>query len=445
MLFFYYIFCILLTIQSVGGQSKMNKYQAIVQDILSGIEQHRFRRGEKLPSIRSLSKHYQCSKDTVQKAMLELKYKNKIYAVEKSGYYIVEDRQFQDYAVELNPEAFQELPYEDFRVCLHESLIGRENYLFNYYHQQEGLAELISSVQSLLMDYHVYTQKDQLVITAGSQQALYILTQMNICSDKTDILLENPTYSRMVELIQHQGIPCQTIERDLDGIDLKRLEEIFQTGRIQFFYTIPRLHNPLGSTYNTATKTAILELAEKYDVYVIEDDYLADFDSNRSLPLHYLDTNNRVIYIKSFTPTLFPALRIGAVSLPKQLHNIFIKHKRLIDYDTNLIMQKALSLYIDNGMFSRNARHLQQIHHSQLADMKACLEKYSVNIPYCLSKKSVTFQLDKGSIIPAIQHQLAGMSYFSGREYDFLQMHYNTDFSSRLILLLNKLGMKKDI
>ncbi|MDQ8759811.1 aminotransferase-like domain-containing protein [Streptococcus ruminantium] len=423
----------------------MNKYQAIVQDILSGIEQHRFRRGEKLPSIRSLSKHYQCSKDTVQKAMLELKYKNKIYAVEKSGYYIVEDRQFQDYAVELNPEAFQELPYEDFRVCLHESLIGRENYLFNYYHQQEGLAELISSVQSLLMDYHVYTQKDQLVITAGSQQALYILTQMNICSDKTDILLENPTYSRMVELIQHQGIPYQTIERDLDGIDLKRLEEIFQTGRIQFFYTIPRLHNPLGSTYDTATKTAILELAEKYDVYVIEDDYLADFDSNRSLPLHYLDTNNRVIYIKSFTPTLFPALRIGAVSLPKQLHNIFIKHKRLIDYDTNLIMQKALSLYIDNGMFSRNTRHLQQIHHSQLADMKTCLEKYSVNIPYCLSKKSVTFQLDKGSIIPAIQHQLAGMSYFSGREYDFLQMHYNTDFSSRLILLLNKLGMKKDI
>lgn len=422
----------------------MNKYQAIVKDIITGIEQHRFKRGEKLPSIRSLSKHYQCSKDTVQKAMLELKYKNKIYSVEKSGYYILEDQDFHDHTMELNPEAFQELPYEDFRVCLHESLIGRENYLFNYYHQQEGLAELISSVQGLLMDYHVYTQKDQLVITAGSQQALYILTQMDICSDKTDILLENPTYSRMIELIQHQGISCQTIERDLDGIDLKQLEKIFQTGRIQFFYTIPRLHNPLGSTYDTATKTAILELAEKYDVYVIEDDYLADFDSNRSLPLHYLDTNNRVIYIKSFTPTLFPALRIGAISLPQQLHGIFIKHKRLIDYDTNLIMQKALSLYIDNGMFYRNTRHLRQIHDSQLADMKACLEKYSVNIPYCLSRERVTLQLDKTKKASMIQHQFSDVSYFAGREYDFLQMHYSTDFSSRLILLLNKLGMKKD-
>ncbi len=137
----------------------MKKYQVIIQDILAGIEEHRFKRGKKLPSIRQLSEQYHCSKDTVQKAMLELKYQNKIYAVEKSGYYILEDRDFQDHTVELNPADFQELPYEDFRICLNESLIGRENYLFNYYHQQEGLAELISSVQSLLMDYHVYTKR----------------------------------------------------------------------------------------------------------------------------------------------------------------------------------------------------------------------------------------------------------------------------------------------
>ncbi len=58
----------------------------------------------------------------------------------------------------------------------------------------------------------------------------------------------------MIELIRHQGIPYQTIERNLDGIDLEELESIFQTGKIKFFYTIPRLHNPLGSTYDIATK-----------------------------------------------------------------------------------------------------------------------------------------------------------------------------------------------
>lgn len=417
----------------------MKKYQVIIQEILRGIEEHRFKRGEKLPSIRQLSQDYQCSKDTVQKAMLELKYQNKIYAVEKSGYYILEDQDFQDRTVELDPADFQELPYEDFRLCLHESLVGRENYLFNYYHQQEGLAELIASVQGLLMDYHVYTKKDQLVITAGSQQALYILTQMDLEVGKREILVENPTYSRMVDLIQYQGIPYQTIERDLDGIDLKELERIFQTGRVKFFYTIPRLHNPLGSTYDLATKTAILTLADQYDVYIIEDDYLADFDSSHSLPLHYLDTKGRVVYIKSFTPTLFPALRIGAISLPDQLRKTFIKHKSLIDYDTNLIMQKALSLYIDNGMFARNTQNLHQVHHAQWLDMKSHLEQACLTIPYQISKGSVTFQFAKGLLPSTIQHQVDQINYFSGSNHDFLQMHYSSDFPQRLEKLLELL------
>ncbi|HEM6191040.1 TPA: PLP-dependent aminotransferase family protein [Streptococcus suis] len=413
----------------------MKKYQVIIHDILEAIEKNDYKRGQKLPSIREFSKKYDCSKDTVQKALLELKYQNRIYAVEKSGYYVLEDQESKNQNVELNPEDFQEMPYEDFRICLHESLIGRENYLFNYYHQQEGLAELLSSVQQLLLNYHVYTKKDQLVITAGSQQALYILTQMDFGSEKTEILLENPTYSRMVDLIQHQHIPHQTIERDFSGIDLEKLEKIFQTGRIKFFYTIPRLHNPLGTTYDTNTKAAIVKLAQKYKVYIVEDDYLADFDSSHSLPLHYLDTDQRIIYIKSFTPTLFPALRIGAISLPSQLKNAFITHKSLIDYDTNLIMQKALSLYIDSGMFTRNTQNLHNVHHVQWSDMQELVKNASLPLAYTISKGSVTFQLAKGRLRPSITKQITASSFFQGEEYDFLQLQYDSHFSTKLKVL----------
>ncbi|HFI0135668.1 TPA: PLP-dependent aminotransferase family protein [Streptococcus suis] len=413
----------------------MSKYQVIIRDILEAIENNSYKRGQKLPSIRKLSQEYDCSKDTVQKALLELKYQKKIYAVEKSGYYVLEDQAFREEALELNPADFQELPYEDFRICLHESLIGRENYLFNYYHQQEGLAELIASVQELLMNYHVYTKKDQLVITAGSQQALYILTQMDFGPGKIDILLENPTYSRMVDLIQHQHIPHQTIERDFSGIDLEKLEKIFQTGRIKFFYTIPRLHNPLGTTYDTNTKAAIVKLAQKYKVYIVEDDYLADFDSSHSLPLHYLDTDQRIIYIKSFTPTLFPALRIGAISLPSQLKNAFITHKSLIDYDTNLIMQKALSLYIDSGMFTRNTQNLHNVHHVQWSDMQELVKNASLPLAYAISKGSVTFQLAKGRLRPSITKQITASSFFQGEEFDFLQLQYDSHFSTKLKVL----------
>ncbi|MGZ7184227.1 PLP-dependent aminotransferase family protein, partial [Streptococcus pyogenes] len=77
----------------------------------------------------------------------------------------------------------------------------------------------------------------------------------------------------------------------------------------KFFYTIPRLQNPLGISYTLEEKKEIVRLAQQYEVYIVEDDYLADFDASKSLPFHYLDMESRVIYLKSFTITLFPALR----------------------------------------------------------------------------------------------------------------------------------------
>lgn len=409
-----------------------SKYQVIIQDILSGIEEGRFTRGQKLPSIRQLSRQYRCSKDTVQKAMLELKYQNVLYAVEKSGYYILEDKDFQEQKLQLDPNDFQQLPYEDFRTCLNESLIGREDYLFNYYHQQEGLEELIHSVHQLLMDYDVYCKKEQIVITAGTQQALYILSQMDFPNQGTDILLEEPTYHRMRTLVEEQQLPFQTIERTLDGIDLEELERLFQTGTIKFFYTIPRLHNPLGTTYSLEEKKEILRLAQQYEIYIIEDDYLADFDKSKSLPLHYLDTQDRVIYIKSFTTTLFPALRIGSVCLPPSLMEPFLKDKGLIDYDTNLIMQMALSLYIDNGMFTRNTRLLQEKQSLVKEKIAGLLEKYPVATPYQMASETLVLQLTPQQLTARFKHGLTSAQFIESKQYTYLILSYDEDLEHNL-------------
>ncbi len=384
----------------------MNKYKTIINDILNGIEKGQYKRGQKLPSIRKLSEKYKCSKDTVQKSMLELKWQHAIYAVEKSGYYILEDKIFKEETLELNPEDFQHLPYEDFRTCLNESLIGRENYLFNYYHQQQGLEDLIASTHHLLMNYDVYCKQDQLVITAGTQQALYILSKMDFGSAGNKILLEKPTYDRMQALVEKQNLPSETIDRGFSGLDLTELETIFQTGKIRFFYTIPRLHNPLGTSYSLEEKKEIIRLAQKYQVYIVEDDYLADFDLSRTVPFHYLDTENRVIYLKSFTTTLFPALRIGCVVLPPALVQTFLEEKSLIDYDTNLIMQKALSLYIDNGMFARNTQHLRNLYAQQTEEMKSLVESVILSCPYQISREKLIIRLEPEQLTTSLKHSL---------------------------------------
>ena len=81
---------------------------------------------------------------------------------------------------------------------------------------------------------------------------------------------------------------------------------------------------------------------------------MGDFSDSKNLPIHYYDTQNQTIYIKSFSMALFPGLRLGSLVLPPNLKTTFLSHKGLIDYDTNLIMQKALSVYLENGMFQKH-------------------------------------------------------------------------------------------
>ena len=71
------------------------------------------------------------------------------------------------------------MAYEDFKLCLDESLAGHQDYLFNYYHEQAGLKELVKALQNRLAADDIYVNSDQIVITSGSQQALYILSQID--------------------------------------------------------------------------------------------------------------------------------------------------------------------------------------------------------------------------------------------------------------------------
>ena len=137
---------------------------------------------------------------------------------------------------------------------------------------------------------------------------------------------DRPTYYRINKLIKDQDLPYQSISRTPKGIDFDQLETIFKTGKIKFFYTIPRHHYPLGHSYSKQEKEQILALAKLYDVYIVEDDYLGDYDPHFSPSFHYLDASDRVIYIKSFSTSLFSALRITSMVLPQALLALSLIH-----------------------------------------------------------------------------------------------------------------------
>jgi len=363
---------------------KQSKYQEVVAYLKNGIESGRFPTGSRLPSIRQLSLDFHCSKDTIQRALLELRHEQYLYAKPQSGYYVLEQGQHQDLEIEVTDEHAS--AYDDFRLCVNETLIGRENYLFK--------------------------KADQLVLTSGTQQALFILSQISFPSQAKEILVEQPTYHRMNRLLIAQGLDYQTIERGIDGIDLEELESHFKTGKIKFFYTIPRFHYPLGHSYSEQDKRAILDLATKYGVYIVEDDYLGDLDSKKGQTFHYLDTEERVIYIKSFSTSLFPALRITALILPNTIKEAFVAYKNILDYDSNLIMQKALSLYIDSQLFEKNrlARLSNQEDYQKQIEVRVA--NTPCPLPHYPLHDGLLLDLRQYPKIASLKHSQLGLEFF---------------------------------
>lgn len=390
--------------------TKQSKYQAVVSFLKKGIESGKFPTGSRLPSIRQLSQDFHCSKDTIQRALLELRHEQYLYAKPQSGYYVLEQGQHQDLEIEVTDEHAS--AYDDFRLCVNETLIGRENYLFNYYDNQEGLEELRQSVHQLLFDQALYCKPDQLVLTSGTQQALFILSQINFPSEGAEILVEQPTYHRMNRLLVAQGLAYQTIERRIDGINLEELEEQFKSGKIKFFYTIPRFHYPLGHSYSDHEKRAILDLANQYGVYIVEDDYLGDLDPKKGQTFHYLDTEDRVIYIKSFSTSLFPALRITALILPNAIKEAFVSYKNILDYDSNLIMQKALSLYIDSQLFEKNRLARLTLQENYQTRIKEVLEKNTCPLPCYPLHDGLLLDLRTYPKIASLKHSSLKLDFF---------------------------------
>ncbi|MGZ9813008.1 aminotransferase-like domain-containing protein [Streptococcus sp. V913] len=389
---------------------KESKYQAVVSFLKKGIESGKFPTGSRLPSIRQLSQDFHCSKDTVQRALLELRHEQYLYAKPQSGYYVLEQGQHQDLEIEVTDEHAS--AYDDFRLCVNETLIGRENYLFNYYDNQEGLEELRQSVHQLLFNQALYCKPDQLVLTSGTQQALFILSQIDFPSEGEEILVEQPTYHRMNRLLVAQGLTYRTIERRIDGIDLEELEEQFKSGKIKFFYTIPRFHYPLGHSYSDQEKRAILDLVNQYGVYIVEDDYLGDLDPKKGQTFHYLDTEDRVIYIKSFSTSLFPALRITALILPNALKKAFVSYKNILDYDSNLIMQKALSLYIDSQLFEKNRLARLTLQENYQTQIKKVLEENTCPLPHYPLHDGLLLDLRDYPKITSLKHSSLKLDFF---------------------------------
>lgn len=362
-----------------ANAKKDTKHERVVAYLLREMDEGSIRSGHRMPSIRAIARLFSCSSNTVVRAYQTLERKDRVYSVSKSGFYMVEHQNKASSSASFShpPIDFSSatprgdfLPFQDFEHCLRQAVALYQNELFGYTDPQ-GILSLRRELQKHLNDHQIFAGLDQICVITGAQQAFSIVTRMPFPNNRQRILVEQPTYFGFLACAQLHGCSVVGLPRDEYGIDLEKLEAHFRDDQIKLFYTVPRYLNPLGSSYGMEQKKRIVELARKYDVYIVEDDYFADLeDDSKADPLFALDDNSRVIYIKSFSKTTLPGLRLGLAVLPKPLIQSFTNYKQAADIASPVLSQGALEIYFKCGMFKRHVTRIQQHYRDKMTYAK---------------------------------------------------------------------------
>ena len=196
----------------------------------------------------------------------------------------------------------------------------------------------------------------QVVIVNGSQQALDLSAR--ILMERGDrVVLEEPHYQGAREVFRAAGARLHSVPVDRDGLDPDKLPS-----EARLAFVTPSHQLPTGAILPLSRRLALLQWAKKADAVVIEDDYDGEFryEGQPVESMQGLDTDGRVIYIGTFSRTIFPALRLGYLIAPKSLVAAFTATKWLCDRHTATLEQETLAEFISSGAYERHLRHARR-------------------------------------------------------------------------------------
>jgi (S)-3,5-dihydroxyphenylglycine transaminase len=233
----------------------------------------------------------------------------------------------------------------------------------------------------LLKDEAINASPEDIVITVGTQEAL-ALAVMTLCDREKDVVVvEDPTYIGITHFSAIAGYTVEPVPVNTDGMSIQKLEEKISDynskgKKVKLVYVIADYQNPTGNNMSLANRHKLLELADQYDFLILEDNAYGEFcyDDQKIPALKALDTNNRVIYLRSFSKTLYPQLRLGALVAGQKikdagkvvaLSDLIAKTKGYTTVNTSSINQAILG-----GILVKNNFSLRQINQEKVESMK---------------------------------------------------------------------------
>lgn len=246
---------------------------------------------------------------------------------------------------------------------------------------------------------------EQVAVTTGSQQAIYLLSQIML-KPGDRVLLENPGYPGARQAFQSVRAKIRPLAVDGQGAVPPR-----QIEPVRLLYTTPSRQFPTGACQPVARRLALLEYARRCRTWLLEDDYDSEFRYTRPpMPsLHSLDPSGRVIYLGTMSKVLFPSLRIGYVVLPAELIEPFEKLRLILEDHGPLIDQATLAEFVHSGAFYTHIRRCRKAYAARLETFLEAVRKVQLPLDFPHTDGGMNqmgFFQDHGLDAEAISQQL---------------------------------------
>lgn len=245
------------------------------------------------------------------------------------------------------PELF---PTEDLKK-VDEAVLTKEGQAALQYGTTEGYTPLREQIAGRMKkSFMVDCTPENIVITSGSQQGLSLLAQIFLNPGDV-VLVESPTYLGAINAFKLCGPEFVEVPTDDKGIIPEELEKILAKygDRVRMIYVIPEFQNPTGITWPMERRKAFMDIINRYDFPVLEDDPYGElrFDGDKVPSLKSMDTKGNIIFLGSFSKILMPGLRIAWMVADPTIIDKVVKLKQAVDLQSSSFGQRQTSFFID--------------------------------------------------------------------------------------------------
>ncbi len=253
-------------------------------------------------------------------------------------------------------------PVDEFRRALGRTLTegGAELLLYGGPQGHPGLRE--SLARRLRAQHGIEARPEELVICQGASQGISLALRL-FAQPGDAVAVEEPTYQNVLGALLGLGLRPVPVPMEAEGPDLARLEQVLARPEVKLFYTIPTFHNPLGTVMPEVRRRELLRVAQRAGKPVVEDAFEADlrFDGHPVPPLAALDRVGLVVHLVSFSKSLFPGCRVGAIHARGRTIEGLLALRHSSDLGGAPLLQAALAAFVDAGGYDRHLTRLRRV------------------------------------------------------------------------------------